>query len=105
MCCGLCTQVGKNFPYSKQGEEKISLSRGEMLLVQRDDLQIIRESRHQAHGHVRFYNPRRNERSSDTPADLLIGWGKKGLMMHLLVGWGHIRSTWGGGEEWATYLS
>ena len=27
------------------------------------------------------------ERSQDTPADLLIGWGKRGFMIHLLVGW------------------
>lgn len=26
------------------------------------------------------------ERSQDTPADLLIGWGKRGLGIHLLVG-------------------
>lgn len=46
-------------------------------------------------------------RSQDT-ADLLIGWGKGGgcLMIHLLVGWGHIRPYRGGGDdEWATYLS
>lgn len=27
----------------------------------------------------------------DTPADLLMSWGKGGLAKHLLVGWGHIR--------------
>ena len=31
------------------------------------------------------------ERSHDTPANLLIGWGKRGLRIHLLVGWGYIR--------------
>ena len=31
------------------------------------------------------------ERSCDTPADLLVGWGKRGLRIHLLVGWGCIR--------------
>ena len=36
------------------------------------------------------------ERSQDTPADLLIGWGKRGLRIHLLVGWGHIRPCQGG---------
>ena len=36
------------------------------------------------------------ERSPDTPADLLIGWGKRGLMMHLLVGWGHMKALCGG---------
>ena len=43
------------------------------------------------------------ERSHDTPADLLIGWGKRGLMMHLQVGWGikGLRP----GEDWPTYLS
>ena len=35
-------------------------------------------------------------RSPDTPADLLIGWGKRGLMMHLLVGWGHMKALCGG---------
>ena len=43
------------------------------------------------------------ERPSDTPAAPLIGWGKRGLTTHLLVGWRHIRPY--GGEEWATYLS
>ena len=28
------------------------------------------------------------ERRGYTPADLLIGWGKRGLAIHLLVGWG-----------------
>ena len=31
------------------------------------------------------------ERSYDTPADLLIGLENRDLMIHLLVGWGHIR--------------
>ena len=31
------------------------------------------------------------ERSYDTPADLLLGWEKAGLTIHLLVGRGHIR--------------
>ena len=36
------------------------------------------------------------ERSQDIPADLLIGWGKRGLMIHCwLVGGCHIRSLWG----------
>ena len=29
------------------------------------------------------------ESSQDTPADLMIGWGKRGLMIY--VGWGYIR--------------
>ncbi len=32
------------------------------------------------------------EGSQDTPADLLIGWGKRGLAIHLPVGGGLIRS-------------
>ena len=32
----------------------------------------------------------------DTPADLLMSWGKGGLAKHLLVGWGHIRPYRGG---------
>ena len=31
------------------------------------------------------------ERSLMTPADLLVGWGKRGLRGHLLVVWGLIR--------------
>ena len=31
------------------------------------------------------------ERSCNIPADMLIGWGKRGLRIHFLVGWGHIR--------------
>ena len=31
------------------------------------------------------------ERSQDTPADLLIGWGRSGPMIHLLVDWGCVR--------------
>lgn len=31
------------------------------------------------------------ERSQDTPADVLIGWGKRELTIHLLVGWECIR--------------
>ena len=30
------------------------------------------------------------ERSCNTPANLLIGWGKRSLRIHLLVGWGYI---------------
>ena len=42
------------------------------------------------------------ERSCDTPADLLIGWGKRVLMTHLLAGWGCIGVGWegGGGQRW-----
>ena len=32
------------------------------------------------------------ERYFDIPADLLIGWGKRGFMIHLLVGWRCIRA-------------
>ena len=45
------------------------------------------------------------ERSRDTPADLMTGWGKRVLMIHLLLGWGCIRPLQRWGEEWATYLS
>ena len=44
-------------------------------------------------------------RSQDTAVDLLIVWGKTGLMIHLLVGWGHTRSLHGQGEEQAPRLS
>ena len=63
-----------------------------MLLVQRDDFLIIKKS----HGHVYFYSPGREERANDTPADLLIGWGEKGLTIHLLVGWGLLDPYRGG---------
>ena len=33
---------------------------------------------------------RGEERSCDIPADLLIDLGKRGLKIHLLLGWGHI---------------
>ena len=45
------------------------------------------------------------KRSCHTPADLLIGGGKRGFMIHLLVGWGLTRALYGRGEEQATYLS
>ena len=45
------------------------------------------------------------KRSYDTPVDLLIDWGKKGLGIHFLLGWGHIRALLGQGEAWTTYLS
>ena len=44
-------------------------------------------------------------RADNTSADLLTGWGKRGLTTHLLVGWGHIRPRYERGEAWATYLS
>ena len=31
------------------------------------------------------------EKFQDMPADLLITWRKRGLMIHLLVGWGRMR--------------
>ena len=80
----------KNFPDSKQGEEKTSLLRQETLLTQLADFLRVRESRPQARGPVCFYGfiPQGEERSGDTPADLPIGWGRRGLTIHLLVGGG-----------------
>ena len=40
-----------------------------------------------------------------TPDNLLIGWGKRGLIMDLLVGWGHIRPYRAGVRSGATCLS
>ena len=57
---------------------------------------MVRESWPRAHGSACFYSPGREENSCDTPADLLTGWGKRGLMIHLLVGWGRVRPQWGG---------
>ena len=34
------------------------------------------------HGHVCFYSPGREERSYDTTIDLLIGWGKGGVLRY-----------------------
>ena len=48
------------------------------------------------HGSVCFYSPGREDGSYDTPSSLLIGWGKKGLMIHLLVGWGYTMPHRGG---------
>ena len=76
-----------------------------MLLAQQQYFLIIRESQPQVCGHICFYNPGREERSCDIPADLLIGWGRRGFMIHLLVGWGYIRPLKGQRKEWATYLS
>ena len=59
----------KNFPDSKQGEEKTSLLRQE-----RGNFLIIREGYPGMHGPVCFYGQRqrREERVYHTPADLLI---------------------------------
>ena len=67
------------FPDSEQGEEKTSVLRQETPLTQQANFLLIRESWSCTHGHVCFYSPEtkeREERSQDTPADLLIGWGK-----------------------------
>lgn len=90
-CCGPCKigQKKKNSQHSKVKRKKSLLRKG-TLLVQWDDFLIIRESWPQACGCVCFYSPERQERSCYTPADLLIGWGKRDLRIHLLVGWGHI---------------
>ena len=55
-----------------------------MLLGQWDDFLMIRESQL---GHVvmSVFITQGKERSYDTPADLLIGWGKRGLGIHLLL--------------------
>ena len=70
----------KNFPGSEQGEEKVSLLRQETLLIQRANFLIIRESQTQVHVHVFFFysseTKKREERSQDTPADLLIALEK-----------------------------
>ena len=43
------------------------------------------------HAFVSVFIAQGEEGSQDTPAELLIGWGKRGLKIHLLVGWGYIR--------------
>ena len=37
-----------------------------------------------------FLQPRGKGGLTDIPVVLLIGWGKRGLTIHLLVPWGHI---------------
>ena len=58
--------------------------------MQQKDFLIIRESQSWARGPVCFYVfiAQGEERSGDTPADLPIGWGRRGLTIHLLVGGG-----------------
>ena len=76
-------RLEKNFPDSEQGEEKTSLLKKEMLLTQWADFLLIRESRPWGCGCICIYSPEREERSHHIPADLLIGWGKMGLPIHL----------------------
>ena len=78
----------KNFPDSKQGEEKTSLLRQETLLIQWADFPIIRESQHWTRGHICFYSSgtKSKERSCHTPVDLLVGWGRMGSS-DILAGW------------------
>ena len=62
-------------------------------------------------GHLRLpvvlsvFIAQEEERSQDTPADLLGGWGNRGLLIGLLAGWGRIRPLEGWGEACATHLS
>lgn len=44
------------------------------------------------HDHVCLYGPGRGEWSQESPTDLRISCGESGLMIHWLVGWGHITS-------------
>lgn len=70
-----------------QGEPTLKKNkslRREMPQAQRDDFLMSRERWRWALGHVCFYSPERGE-SHDTPADLLTGWEKRGLLIHLLV--------------------
>ena len=62
-----------------------------MVLAQREDFLIIREGRPWALVVVSVFIAQGEERSHDTPANLLIGWGKKGRRIHLLIGWERIR--------------
>ena len=58
-----------------------------MLLVQQDNFLMNRESQHRSCGHVCLIT-QGEERFHKIPADLLIGWEKRVLVIHLLVGWG-----------------
>ena len=66
--CGL----EREFPNSYQSEKK-------------NKRFLMTRQRKQAHGSVCFYSPGREVWSYDITADLLIGLGKKGLMIHLLL--------------------
>ena len=67
-----------------------------MLLGQWDDFLMIRESQL---GHVvmSVFITQGKERSYDTPADLQICWGKRGLTIQFLVGWGAYKTPIGAG--------
>jgi len=67
-------QVGKGIFQIRGGvKRKKSLLRDETLLMQWDEFLTIRERQPQARSPVGFYSPGIEERSYNTPADLLIG--------------------------------
>ena len=83
----------KNFLYLNQDVEKTSLLRQEALLTQWVNFLIIRESCLWPHGRVCFYSPETKECgewSCHTLVDLLTGWGRRSLLILLLVGWAHM---------------
>ena len=45
---------------------------------------------------ISVFISQREEKSYNTPVYLLIGWGKRGLMIQLLAGWGMYKAPWGG---------
>ena len=57
-----------------------------MVLAQLDD--FLKNTESQPGGLGPVFIAQGEERSYNRPAGLLIGWGKRGLMIHLLVGWG-----------------
>ena len=69
----------KNFQISSMVKRKKSLLIIEMLLAQRDNFLIIREScLHQAMVMSVFITQGEERYHQDIPDDLLIGWGKRG---------------------------
>ena len=81
--CGPCMGQKKNFQtHSSVRRKFIEMRDAASTAGQLPDDQV---SRSQARGHV--FIAQGEERSRDTPADLLIGWGKRGLRIHLLVVW------------------
>ena len=104
----MCARREEESPDSNGVKRKKSLLRTETLSVQqgdcptgRADAKLVVMSVFLTQGERRVLSQAREREMA--PADLLIGWGKRGLMMHLQVGWGikGLRP----GEDWPTYLS
>ena len=70
--------------------------RRETLQAQQDDFLLIRESRPLCMV-ASVFTVQGEKRSRDTLADLLMGWGKRDLRIHLLDVWGAFKAPVGVG--------